>query len=597
MLLKKWGKALMLVLIICAFMLSACEQSTTTDDTTNVAGEATESTDETTDTPVEEGKPLTEGAALKTLVGPSESGMLKLMEVEGTMQICNEAGEPVQLRGMSTHGLQWFPQIINNNAFAALKNDWGSNVIRLAFYVNEGGYIEDPSVKDLLIEGIELAIANDMYAIVDWHIHAPGDPTDPVYSGALEFFDEISDLYPNNEHIIYELANEPNPNEPGVSNDSAGWEKVKTFCDPIVQMLRDKGNENLIIVGSPNWSQRPDLAIDNPIEDDNTCYSFHFYAGTHPNYVDMDDPGNIMGNVQKALDNGLAVFASEWGTSKSDGTGGVFFDKADDWIEFMNTRNISWINWSLTNKDETSAAFYPYVMGLVDATELDPGEDQLWTVNELSFSGEYIRTKIKDIPYERQERVFPSVEDDSAPIGVPTFPCDFEDDTRQGWTWAGESGIKVEMLIDEVDGSKAMTYIIEYTEEKPADNWENGARMVLRDINILVGTNTAFSYDLYLEPERATTGRMVAYLAFAPPSMGYWAQPLYPTPIELSDLSTYEEVEEGIYKVHCSFDLTELKGFKMFREDTELRDITIVLADEESDYMGRVYLDNIQFGE
>ncbi|WP_368665719.1 cellulase family glycosylhydrolase, partial [Pseudomonas sp. 2995-3] len=80
------------------------------------------------------------------------------------------------MRGMSTHGLQWFGEIVNENAFATLADDWESNMIRLAMYVGEGGYATNPAVKDLVYEGIDLAFKHDMYVIVDWHVHAPGDP-------------------------------------------------------------------------------------------------------------------------------------------------------------------------------------------------------------------------------------------------------------------------------------------------------------------------------------------------------------------------------------------------------------------------------------
>jgi len=158
---------------------------------------------------------------------PSEAGALQVIEYNGIKTLGDEEGNPIQLRGMSTHGLQWFPEILNENAFAALANDWEANVIRLAMYVGEDGYATDPdTIKERVIQGIELARKYDMYVIVDWHVHAPGDPTDPIYEGAQEFFKEISELYPNDPHIIYELCNEPN----GIPNDETGWQIVKGLC-------------------------------------------------------------------------------------------------------------------------------------------------------------------------------------------------------------------------------------------------------------------------------------------------------------------------------------------------------------------------------
>lgn len=323
---------------------------------------------------------------------PSVAGRLKIIEKDGRKILGDQYGNPIQLRGMSTHGLQWFSEIINHNAFSGLSRDWESNVIRLAMYVGEGGYATNPSVKDKVIEGINLAIQNDMYVIVDWHVLNPGDPNADIYSGAKDFFKEIATKYPNDLHIIYELANEPNPTPPGVTNDVEGWKKVKNYAEPIIQMLRDMGNQNIIIVGSPNWSQRPDLAAGEPINDPNVMYSVHFYTGTHK-VEEHGKPGYVFGNMAKALEKGVPIFVSEWGTSEASGDGGPYLDEADKWLEFLNANNISWINWSLANKNEVSAAF-------LTSTNLNPGDGKAWAVNQLSLSGEYVRARIKGIPYK-----------------------------------------------------------------------------------------------------------------------------------------------------------------------------------------------------
>lgn len=711
-----------------------------------------------------------------TAIKPSVGGALQVLEVDGKNTLCDEDGNPIQLRGMSTHGLQWFPQIINNNAFAALANDWESNVIRLAMYVGEDGYAKNPEViKQRVIDGINLAIANDMYVIVDWHVLTPGDPNAEIYSGALDFFDEISDLYPNNKHIIYELANEPNSVEPGVPNDASGWEAVKSYAEPIIKVLRDKGNENIIIVGSPNWSQRADLAADNPIDDKNTVYAVHFYTGTHMPAEDSSDRNNVMSNVMYAMEKGLAIFASEWGTSEASGNNGPFLDEADVWLDFLNKNNISWCNWSLTNKNETSGAFTPFELGKSEATDLDPGEDQVWEIKELSVSGEYARARIKGIAYEPIDRtrredyttvvwdfddgtvqgfdingdspikegitisnsdnrlqisgldasrdisdggfwgnlrlsadntsarpdIFgaekltmdvivttpttvaiaavpqsPShgwdspkkaakvtaedfVEQDDGtykavlaittadapnleaiakdeedcimtniilfigvenvdtvcldnisvsgnravveqpivhdPLGTPTFPSDFEDETRQGWIWDGASGVKSELTIREANGSKAISWEVAYPEVKPEDGWASAPRIMLSNINTTRQDNKYLTFDFYLDPVRANDGLLAIYLAFAPPSLGYWAQASKSFDIPLSSLTDMEKTEDGLYHFKVKFDLDDLLDDKVLEYNTNLRDITIVVADIKSDYAGRMYLDNIKF--
>ncbi|MFD1637658.1 glycoside hydrolase family 5 protein [Evansella tamaricis] len=312
----------------------------------------------------------------------SAPSKLSIEEVNGQMTLVNEKGDIVQLKGMSTHGLQWYSAIVNHNAFAAFANDWNANVIRLAMYIGEAGYAQRPEqMMERVTSGIDHAIANDLYVIVDWHVHHPGDPNHEIYEGAMDFFKEISSMYPNHPNIIYELANEPNEGGDGVTNDIEGWRAVKSYAEPIIEMLRESGNENLIIVGTPNWSQRPDLAAEDPIDDDNTAYTLHFYSGSH-------NDGSLMDNARIALDNGVAVFVTEWGTSEASGNNGPYIEESDEWLDFLDEHHISWVNWSASNKQEASAAFIPY-------TILDPGENQAWSEDDLTDSGIYVRSKMR----------------------------------------------------------------------------------------------------------------------------------------------------------------------------------------------------------
>jgi len=520
---------------------------------------------------------------------PSVAGRLQIIEKDGKKYLADQKGEIIQLRGMSTHGLQWYGDIVNRNAFAALSRDWECNVIRLAMYVGEGGYASNPSINEKVIEGIKLAIENDMYVIVDWHVLNPGDPNAEIYKGAKDFFKEIATSFPNDYHIIYELCNEPNPNEPGVENSLDGWKKVKAYAEPIIKMLRSLGNQNIIIVGSPNWSQRPDFAIQDPINDKNVMYSVHFYSGTHK--VD----GYVFENMKKAFENGVPIFVSEWGTSLASGDGGPYLDEADKWLEYLNANYISWVNWSLSNKNETSAAFVPYVSGMHEATSLDPGDDKMWDIKELSISGEYVRARIKGIAYEPIERDSQIKEGQSAPLGEKVLPSTFEDDTRQGWDWDGPSGVKGPITIESVNGSKALSFEVEYPEKKPQDGWATAARLILKEINAKREDNKYLAFDFYIKPERASKGEIEIFLAFSPPSLGYWAQVQDSFNIDLSKLSSAKKTEEGLYKFNVFFDLDKIQDGKVLKPDTILRDIIIVIADGNSDFKGKMFIDNVRF--
>lgn len=520
---------------------------------------------------------------------PSVAGKLQIINIDGRKVLADQKGKPVQLRGMSTHGLQWFGEIINENAFAALSKDWGCNVIRLAMYVGEGGYATNPKVKDKVIEGIKLAIKYDMYVIVDWHVLNPGDPNAEIYKGAKDFFKEIAQKFPNDFHIIYELCNEPNPTDMGITNDEEGWKRVKAYAEPIIKMLRGMGNENIIIVGTPNWSQRPDFAIYDPIADDKVMYAVHFYAGTHK------VGGYVFENMKMAVEAGVPVFVTEWGTSEASGDGGPYLEEADKWLEYLNANNISWVNWSLANKNEVSGAFVPYVGGVSQATDLDPGSDQKWDISELSISGEYVRARIKGIPYQPIERKQDISQGGFAPLGQLVLPCDFEDGTRQGWDWDGPSGVKGPLTIEKANDSNALSWVVEYPEQKPQDGWASAPRPILRNINATRGDNKYFSFDFFVKPERATKGDLAIFLAFAPPSLGYWAQVEDSFNINLSDLKVAKKTQEGLYHFKIIFNLDRIKDGKVIEPDTLLRDIIIVVADVNSDFKGRMYLDNISF--
>ncbi len=263
--------------------------------------------------------------------GVSENGWL---HVDGT-RLVNERGENVVLHGMSSHGLQWFPNFATEDAIKATA-DYGANLFRCAMYTGEGGYLSDKSVKNTLINAVDAAIRQDMYVIIDWHILSDGDPLANA-DAAAEFFAEMSARYSGSPNVLYEICNEPNG---GVT-----WSgNVKPYAEKIIPVIRQNTN-GIILVGSPTWSQDLHEAAKDPLAGENIMYTCHFYAGTHTDWL-----------RQRISDCGLPVFVTEWGTSAADGNGGVFLDEAQRWIDFMNERGISWANWSLCDKGETSAA-------------------------------------------------------------------------------------------------------------------------------------------------------------------------------------------------------------------------------------------------
>ncbi len=290
--------------------------------------------------------------------GASENGWL---QVKGA-QLCNEQGKPVALHGMSTHGLQWYGQFAGKQA---VKNTaaFGANLFRVAMYTGENGYLSQPeAMKKKAIEAIDAAIAQDMYVIIDWHILSDGNPMSHVKE-AEAFFSEMARRYQDRPEVIYEICNEP--------NGGAAWGKdIKPYAQRVVKAIRQH-SKGIILIGSSTWSQDIHLAAQDPLEGENLMYTLHFYAGTHGK--------ELRDRIDQVLAKGLPVFISEWGVSRADGSGGVFLKEAGEWLDFLQKRGISWANWSLCDKDETSAALKPGT----PAT-------RAWTASDLSESGKFV---------------------------------------------------------------------------------------------------------------------------------------------------------------------------------------------------------------
>jgi endoglucanase len=266
---------------------------------------------------------------------------------------------------MSTHGIQWFPQYASAESIKATA-DAGANLFRIAMYTAENGYISDKNIKNTVINAADAAISNDMYVIIDWHILSDGNPQ-TYKSEAKQFFTEMAERYADSPAVLYEICNEPNGN--------VSWKNdIKPYAEEMIQTIRAIDSDAIILVGSSTWSQDLDKAAESPISASNIMYTCHFYAGTHTQW--------LRDRITAAMKAGLPVFISEWGTSDASGNGGVYLDEAQKWIDFMNQNNISWANWSLCDKNESSAA-------LISGASPSGG----WSQAELTASGKFVFSK------------------------------------------------------------------------------------------------------------------------------------------------------------------------------------------------------------
>lgn len=306
------------------------------------------------------------------LARPSQNGALS---VKGT-QLVDEKGQAVQLRGISTHGIAWFPDFVNQDAVTQLSKDWGANLFRIAMYTDEnGGYCTDgdkEKLKALVTDGVEYAKQADMYVIVDWHILHDSNPLTHK-AEALQFFKEMTEKLKGEKHVLYEICNEP--------NSGCSWEDIKTYANEVIPVIRENAPEAVILVGTPTWSQEIEKPQNDPITGyDNIMYTLHFYAATHKE--------DLRSKMVNAVEAGTPVFVSEYGLCDASGNGGNDLGQAQSWIDTMDQHGISYAVWSFCNKEETSALIASSSRKTSGFTREDLSESGKWIYDMLHAKGD-----------------------------------------------------------------------------------------------------------------------------------------------------------------------------------------------------------------
>jgi endoglucanase len=274
----------------------------------------------------------------------AQAASLPKLQVTGT-QLVNSRGKTVQLRGVSTHGLSWYPEYVNKSAFVYMKKNWGINVVRLAMYTSEyNGYCtgstENKKTLEKQIEnGVRYATEAGLYVIIDWHILSDGNPK-TNQKQAVAFFKKMAKKYQNYTNVLYEICNEPNG---GIT-----WSTIRSYAETVIKAIRTYDKDAVILIGTPTWSQDVDAAAKNPLKGyKNLMYTLHFYAGTHGQSLRL--------KAQAALNAGLPLFVSEFGISDASGSGSLNKTEGKRWLTFLDKNKISYVAWNLSNKNESSA--------------------------------------------------------------------------------------------------------------------------------------------------------------------------------------------------------------------------------------------------
>ena len=257
------------------------------------------------------------------------------LSVKGT-QLVDKTGRHIMLRGVSYGWHSFWPRFYNQKSVKWLKDDWNVNIVRAAMGIEVGSkgltYKENPADSKAKIKAIvDGAIKENIYVIIDWHSHNIN------LEEAKAFFNEMSKAYGKCPNVIYEVFNEP---------DDESWADVKAYSEAVIKVIRKNDPDNIILVGCPHWDQDINLPAADPIKGyENLMYTVHFYAATHKQ--------ELRDRTDQAIKKGLPVFISECAGMEATGDGPLNPEEWQNWIDWMENRGLSWITWSISDKDET----------------------------------------------------------------------------------------------------------------------------------------------------------------------------------------------------------------------------------------------------
>ena len=288
------------------------------------------------------------------------------LKVEGT-QLLDEHNHPYALRGMSLGWSCFWPRFYNAGTVDWLYKDWNCSVVRAAMGVEpKGGYIQDAAGSVALTEAVvDGAIKSGIYVIIDWHSHHVN------LEEAKTFFGEMAATYHGYPNIVYELFNEP---------EKADWPEVKAYAEAVIAVIRQKDPDNIILVGCPKWDQEIQKPAADPIKGyKNLMYTMHFYAGTHKQW--------LRDRTDAAIRAGVPVFISESAGMEASGDGPIDYKEWQLYIDWMNKNNLSWVTWSVSDKNETCSVLNP-----------SAGAAGQWKDSDLKESGVKIREYLRGYP-------------------------------------------------------------------------------------------------------------------------------------------------------------------------------------------------------
>ncbi|WDE98334.1 glycoside hydrolase family 5 protein [Lentisphaera profundi] len=302
------------------------------------------------------------------------------LELIGT-QLCDNKQRPIQLKGMSTHGLQWhgWNEFLSPESLDVLAYQWKADILRLAMYYDEGGYKTNPQKFTSMVDTlVEESHKRGLYTIIDWHILKPGDPWGKI-DEAKVFFDYMSKKHASKASVLYEICNEPN-------GKGVDWLRIKSYAEQIIPIIRKNDPDGIILIGTPAWASLgisdgkvAHGLITQPLNKKlahNVMYSVHFYTASH---------GDLYRKEFNYFVGKIPLFITEWGSQEASGEGKNDWESTAAWHKILKQHKISWCNWNYSPGHRSSAVWNP-----------NTGPQGPFTQKQLKESGRRIRALIQE---------------------------------------------------------------------------------------------------------------------------------------------------------------------------------------------------------
>jgi len=309
------------------------------------------------------------------------------LSIEGS-SIKNSEGGDVVLKGISSYGIQECGDFFDKEVIKTLAEDWGCDVLRIAVTGDAAGegYIKDPDKYfDTVCKICDMCEAQGIYVIVDWNV-CYGEEAGEHTEAAVDFFSRLSAIYSESFNIIYEINNDPVKRDMEMSSETEWDECIWPFATAVIEAVRANDDNNIIIVGAPNYGLDVNESAVDPFEYSNIAYGCRIYSGPH-NEAQRD-------KVSSALDEDVCVFVTQWGLSNEYGVGGIHPNETSKWIEYLDENSISWCNYAIgsNTSDDTNA------LNMDDERYTDEQKSNAhWPYGLLSESGNFAREQFLKI--------------------------------------------------------------------------------------------------------------------------------------------------------------------------------------------------------